>query len=89
MVVDEARQQVAQLQEEALARGIGVGIHVEGRGEAIVEVEEQSHSASWSVVAEGMATALHPEESIAQQSEQPSVIQSGSPGRRRSSTGWL
>lgn len=43
MVVDEARQQVAQLQEEALARGIGVGIHVEGRGEAIVEVEEQSH----------------------------------------------
>ena len=43
MVVDEARQQVAQLQEEALARGIGVGIHVERRGEAIVEVEEQSH----------------------------------------------
>lgn len=43
MVVDEARQQVAQLQEEALARGIGVGIHVEGRGEAIVEVEEQAH----------------------------------------------
>lgn len=43
MVVDEARQQVAQLQEEVLARGIGVGIHVEGRGEAIVEVEEQSH----------------------------------------------
>lgn len=43
MVVDEARQQVAQLQEEVLARGIGVGIHVEGRGEAIVEVEEQAH----------------------------------------------
>lgn len=43
MVVDEARQQVAQLQEEALARGVGVGIHVEGRGETIVEVEEQSH----------------------------------------------
>ena len=43
MVVGEARQQVAQLQEEALARGIGVGIHVEGRGEAIVEVEEQAH----------------------------------------------
>lgn len=43
MVVDEARQQVAQLQEEALARGVGVGIHVEGRGEAIVEVEEQAH----------------------------------------------
>lgn len=86
MVVDEARQQVAQLQEEALARDVGVGIHVEGRGEAIVEVEEQSHLG---VVAEGMATALHPEESMAQQSEQPSVIQSGSPGRRRSSTGWL
>lgn len=43
MVVDEARQQVAQLQEEALARDVGVGIHVEGRGEAIVEVAEQSH----------------------------------------------
>lgn len=43
MVVDEARQQVAQLQEEALARDVGVGIHVERRGEAIVEVEEQSH----------------------------------------------
>lgn len=43
MVVDEARQQVAQLHEEALARDIGVGIHVEGRGEAIVEVEEQAH----------------------------------------------
>lgn len=43
MVVDEARQQVAQLQEEALARGIGVGIHVERRAEAIVEVEEQAH----------------------------------------------
>ena len=43
MVVDEVRQQVAQLQEEALARGVGVGTHVEGRGEAIVEVEEQSH----------------------------------------------
>ena len=43
MVVDEARQQVAQLQEEVLARGVGVGIHVEGRGEAIVEVEEQAH----------------------------------------------
>ena len=43
MVVDEARQQVAQLQEEVLARDIGVGIHVEGRGEAIVEVEEQAH----------------------------------------------
>lgn len=86
MVVDEARQQVAQLQEEALARDVGVGIHVEGRGEAIVEVEEQSHLG---VVAEGMATALCPEESIAQQSEQPSVIQSGSPGQRRSSTGWL
>lgn len=43
MVVDEARQQVAQLQEEVLARDVGVGIHVEGRGEAIVEVEEQAH----------------------------------------------
>lgn len=43
MVVDEARQQVAQLQEEALARDVGVGIHVERRGEAIVEVEEQAH----------------------------------------------
>ena len=43
MVVGEARQQVAQLQEEALARDVGVGIHVEGRGEAIVEVEEQSY----------------------------------------------
>lgn len=43
MVVDEARQQVAQLQEEALARDVGVGIHVERRAEAIVEVEEQSH----------------------------------------------
>lgn len=43
MVVDEARQQVAQLQEEAVARGVGVGIHVEGRGEAIVEVDEQAH----------------------------------------------
>ena len=43
MVVGEARQQIAQLQEEALARDVGVGIHVEGRGEAIVEVEEQSH----------------------------------------------
>lgn len=86
MVVDEARQQVAQLHEEALARDIGVGIHVERRAEAIVEVEEQSHLG---VVAEGMATALCPEESMAQQSEQPSVIQSGSPGRRRSSTGWL
>lgn len=86
MVVDEARQQVAQLQEEALARDVGVGIHVEGRREPIVEVEEQSHLG---VVAEGMATALRPEESMAQQSEQPSVIQSGSPGRRRRSTGWL
>lgn len=43
MVVGEARQQIAQLQEEALARDVGVGIHVEGRGEAIVEVEEQAH----------------------------------------------
>ena len=43
MVVGEARQQVAQLQEEALARDVGVGIHVERRGETIVEVEEQSH----------------------------------------------
>ena len=43
MVVNEARQQVAQLQEEALARDVGVGIHVEGRGEAIVEVEEQAY----------------------------------------------
>lgn len=43
MVVDEARQQVAQLQEDVLARDVGVGIHVEGRGEAIVEVEEQAH----------------------------------------------
>lgn len=43
MVVGEARQQFAQLQEEALARGVGVGIHVEGRGEPIAEVEEQSH----------------------------------------------
>ena len=43
MVVGEARQQVAQLQEEALARDVGVGIHVEERGETIVEVEEQAH----------------------------------------------
>lgn len=42
-MVNEARQQVAQLQEEALARDVGVGIHVEGRGEAIVEVEEQAY----------------------------------------------
>lgn len=89
MVVDEARQQVAQLQEEALARDVGVGIHVEGRGEAIVEVEEQAHLGVVERRGRGMATALRPEESMAQQSEQPSVIQSGSPGRRRSSTGWL
>lgn len=38
MVVGEARQQIAQLQEEALAWGVGVGVHVEGRREPIVEV---------------------------------------------------
>lgn len=89
MVVDEARQQVAQLQEEVLARGIASGYMWKGVERRSWRSRSRRTSASWSVVAEGMATALRPEESMAQQSEHPSVIQSGSPGRRRSSTGWL
>ncbi|WP_231497123.1 MULTISPECIES: hypothetical protein [unclassified Bacteroides] len=40
-------------------------------------------------VALGMAIALCPAESIAQQSEQPSVMKSSSPGRSSRSTGRL
>ncbi len=51
--------------------------------------ERSSLSFAESRVADGMAMALRPAESMAQQSEHPSVIQSSSPGRSNFSTGRL
>ena len=79
MVVDEARQQVAQLQEEALARDVGVGIHVEGRGEAIVEVEERS----FADVAERLQRRLSGDRRAAARTQGPELLRDAAPRVQR------
>ena len=86
-MVNQRGQNLLQLQEQAFAGSVAVGEHVEGDpsrppltppglpclGE---ELSDESSSMSFfeSKVAEGMAMALWPLESMAQQSEQPSVM---------------
>ena len=79
----QAGQHLLQLKEQTLAGCVAVGVHVEKPTPApslrrgVVESEsERSSSMSFFVsrVAEGMAMALWPAESMAQQSLQPSVM---------------